>query len=95
MSAGPTILIRKHAMVETSDASERASLTSLPRVSASTVWILLWRAEVLFPLESIDAAGSSCPILIITAPLSKPTATLRSTRGSGFRHNVYEPCASK
>jgi len=62
------------------DRQKRASSESLPRDLTLTVWISLWRAQIILPLESIDATGSSRPILIITAPSSKPIATLRAAR---------------
>lgn len=40
-----------------------------------TVWISLWRAHTILPLLSIDATGSSRPILNIKVPSSYPTAT--------------------
>jgi len=35
-----------------------------------TVWISLWRAQMILPLASMDATGSSRPILISTVPSS-------------------------
>jgi hypothetical protein len=37
---------------------------------------------MILPLASIEATGSSRPILITTAPSSKPIATLRRAKSS-------------
>jgi hypothetical protein len=48
----------------------RTSSKSAPCALTLTVWISLWRAQMILPLASMDATGSSRPILISTVPSS-------------------------
>ena len=41
-----------------------------PRDLTLTVWTSFWRAQMIFPLVSMEATGSSRPILISTVPSS-------------------------
>lgn len=52
------------------------SSESAPRDLTLTVWISLWWAQMIFPLLSMEATGSSRPILIRAVPSSYPRATL-------------------
>ena len=52
-----------------------------------TVWISLWRAQMIFPLLSIDATGSSRPILNITVTCRTARASAR-LRTEGGRHEI-------
>lgn len=53
-----------------SQPGRRTSSYSAPSALTLTVWISLWRAQMILPLASMDATGSSRPILISTVPSS-------------------------
>lgn len=68
---------------------EPTSSASAPRARMLTVWMSLWRAQMILPAASMLATGSSRPILIMTAPSSKPIATLRQLKiRSGSRSHA-------
>lgn len=60
----------------------RLTSSASPSWRMLAVWTSLWCAQMIFPLPSMEATGSSRPILIMAAPSSKPIPTLHPAVGT-------------